>query len=244
MLLVLLYCEFRYKLVLCNIRNEVNECLKSEPSNKFFHALLMSCQYAISAMHEINMFLNYYKRDMEYKASVRHLSYNITNMPTLIKLDTDYGKLEFEASVHFKKRKENKYYNCLLLCFQFRIFVFTIEVVKTKGKGRAFGYKSCKKENYVYSHSLEVNEMMTVMKQEGKPILNISYYDQDFTENTREGFDIKEKYDPSKTIAFVFQVEHYFFSFDVKSYKMYSQVMVMYKTRNIINFQAIMHYIL
>ena len=91
-------------------------------------SLLRSCTKALRCMHEINTYINRYKKDTEYMVSVRSICDRIRNMKSTKGLESQYGQLVFEGQMKFKRSYEDRYNDmCHLMCFQARILIFDIE---------------------------------------------------------------------------------------------------------------------
>ena len=79
---------------------------------------LASCCTAVRNLHELNLYINHYKRDSDYKASTRKLCDRVKNMKTTEGLESDYGQLMFEGRMKFRRANQPKFEdNCYLMCF-------------------------------------------------------------------------------------------------------------------------------
>ena len=164
------------------------------------YQFLRSCETAVSALHELNIYINSYKRDSDYKASVRKICEQIRNMRSTEGLESDYGQLMFEGKMKFKRENESKFTeNCYLMCFHSRILIFEIEEPEEKSSAGLWGFKkedpyqSTSKENYVYIGSTKVTKNMVLLedkessKKEG--ILTIRIM-ENFQVNNQESFSV------------------------------------------------------
>lgn len=150
----------RYKLMLVGMAKEAKKQLKALeeglPSTTDPRRTLLlrrfeeTCREAVRAMHEVGLYVSIYKRDTDYKASVRKLEENIVNMrrtttttttrtsttattissafpsPGHLRLDTDYGELHFEGRMLFRKHNQTRFAPRYLMCFQARILIFSM----------------------------------------------------------------------------------------------------------------------
>ena len=161
---------------------------------------LRSCELAVRALHELNMYINAYKRDSDYKASVRKICEQIRNMRSTDGLESDYGQLMFEGRMKFKRENETRFTDdCYLMCFHSRILIFEIEEPEYTGKGlfglkREESYQSTQKDNYVYIGSTKVTKNMVLLEdkdggKKGEAIITIRVMDN-FQLNNQESFSV------------------------------------------------------
>ena len=180
--------------MLLGIGKEVTKQIQKGVSVKLNRSFLESLKKAILSMHEINTYINRFKKDSDYKASVRKLSDRITNMKTTKGLETDYGQLMFEGQVQFKMQNENRYNDkCYLICFQFRIMIFEIE--------RHEEHHSTHKDFYFFMDSIEVSNKMTyTVEEKGKKewIITVQTVDHNFVVINRKSFNIKVNLEQEK----------------------------------------------
>ena len=116
-------------------RNNMDSQRTFQRDTKFLH----SCVEATHTLHELNIYINSYKRDSDYKASVRKICEQIRNMRNTDGLESDYGQLIFESKMKFKRENETKFEeNCYIMCFHSRILVFEIEEPEGAGGGGTF----------------------------------------------------------------------------------------------------------
>ena len=145
---------------------------------------------AIKCLHEVNIYINSYKRDSDYKASVRKVCEQIRNMKTTEGLESDYGQLMFEGRMKFKRENDSKFEdNCYIMCFHSRILIFEIETNKEKSTTKG-GLPP--KDNYVYIGSVRVtNSMILSVDETGKKegIITLRTM-ENFTINNRESFSV------------------------------------------------------
>ena len=161
---------------------------------------LRSCEVAVRALHELNMYINAYKRDSDYKASVRKICGQIRNMKSTDGLESDYGQLMFERRMKFKRENEPKFTgNCYLMCFNSLILIFEIEEPEDTGKGifglkREKSYQSTQKDLYVYIGACKVTNNMVLLEDKnggkrGEAIITIQVMD-DYQLNNQESFSV------------------------------------------------------
>ena len=161
---------------------------------------LKSCDDAVKALHELNIYINTYKRDSDYKASVRKICDQIRNMQSTEGLESNYGQLMFEGRMKFKKETEQKYENnCYLMCFQHRILVFDIEEPEDKKRGILEIFKQDSsyqhsKEFYVYISSIKVTQSMMCVSEESagnkdEGVITIRNM-KNFVVDTQESFSV------------------------------------------------------
>jgi hypothetical protein len=161
---------------------------------------LQSCQDAVNALHELNIYINSYKRDSDYKAKVRKICDQMRNMTTTEGIESNYGQLMFEIpKMKFKKEIDQKYEeNCFLMCFQSRILIFDIEAPEDEAKSWEIWKKEASyqinKESYVYIGSIKVTNSMALLadetagtKKEG--LITVRNND-DFKINYQESFNV------------------------------------------------------
>ena len=146
---------------------KVQRTRKGSRQFEYDKKFLSSCCSAVRNLHELNLYINHYKRDSDYKASVRKLCDRVKNMKTTEGLESDYGQLMFEGRMKFRRANQPKYEdNCYLMCFQTRILTFEVEDDEEKS-GWRFGSKTdSNQENYIYIGSIKVTRMMVLMSDE------------------------------------------------------------------------------
>ena len=88
---------------------------------------------------------------MDHKASIKNIQEHILGST---QLNTNYGRLEFDAAVDYKKRNEYRYKRCLLVCFQLKIYVFEIEKKKIDDP-----------ETSIFQHYIEVDISFMILHQ-------------------------------------------------------------------------------
>ena len=186
------------------IQNNIKESKQKRSYMKNFQfqkdfKFLRSCEVAVRAFHELNMYINAYQRDSDYKASVRKICKQIRNMRSTDGFESDYGQLMFEGRMKFKRENENKFTdNCYLMCFHSRILIFEIEEPENTGKG-IFGLKrkshqSTQKDLYVYIGASKVTHNMVLLEdrnsgKKGEAIITIRVMDG-FQLNDQESFSV------------------------------------------------------
>ena len=132
-------------------------------------------------MSEVNVYINRFKKDQEYKDSIRKFGDRIRNMQSTEGLECNYGQLMFEGPMTFKKQNETRYNNnCYLMCFQARILIFEIE-----DQDDLNGI-------YQYMDSIMVTSNMNVLveRKKNEGIITVQTHDK-FVINNRESFNIK-----------------------------------------------------
>ena len=150
--------------------------------------LLRSCMDAIRCLHELNIYINSYKRDCDYKASVRKVCEQIKNMRTTEGLESDYGQLVFEGKMKFKRENETKFEdNCYIMCFNTRILIFEIEPNQEKNSQQLKTYQNSARNYYVYIGSIKVTKSMILGEGES------SRREKAITIRTMENFSINNQ---------------------------------------------------
>ena len=164
-------------------------------------AFLKSSMEAVKSLHELNIYINAYKTDSDYMANVRKICEQIKNMRTTEGLESDYGQLEFEGRMKFKRETEPKFEeNCYLMCFHSRILIFEIEEPEYEKSRWLFPTDSASsqataKENYVYIGSVKVNSKMALLTNEDNVnrkdgILTINSHTENFEINKQDSFSV------------------------------------------------------
>ena len=94
--------------MLNRIAKEIVKQIRGGINKKYNKLFLKTCIVAIQDMHEVNVHINIYKRDSEYKASVRKIQDQVRNLklPPGQELESSYGQLMFEGQMKFKKQNE------------------------------------------------------------------------------------------------------------------------------------------
>ena len=136
-------------------------------------------------MHEVNTYINRYKKDQEYKESVRRISDRITSMSSTEGLESNYGKLIFEGPMAFKRQNENEYKDkCYLMCFQDRILAFETQTQEHTD--------SALKDKYFFIDSVEVTYNMNVVveRKRKEAVITVQTFDK-FIVCNRNSFNIK-----------------------------------------------------
>ena len=147
--------------------------------------LLRSCERAVDCMHEVNTYINRFKKDAEYKESVRKLTDRIRNMRVTNGLASDYGQLMFDGPMQFKLQVDSKFNKkAYLMCFQARILVFEVDTNEE--------HNSSLKDNYFYIASIKITNKMSLAVEEKKTegIITVLTL-ENFIPNNRESFNIK-----------------------------------------------------
>ena len=169
---------------------EVKEGNNLNMTKKF----LESCINAIKSLHELNIYINSYKKDCDYKEKVRILSDRIKNME-VTKLESAYGRMLFHAKMSFRRLNEQKFQdNVYLLCFHSRILIFDIQPTKENVISMRLTHQVQSKDIYVYKSFINVTDSMILMVEEGTNKKNgeiIIRTMNNFIPNNEESFSVK-----------------------------------------------------
>ena len=176
------------------------ERFKRESQLQMDKKFLQSCEDAVKALHELNIYINSYKRDSDFKATVRKICDRMKNMTTTDGIESNYGQLLFEIPrTKFKKECDQRYEeNCFLMCFQTRILIFEIEPPEDEAKSYEFWKKEASyqqnKESYVYISSIKVTNSMTLLSDENEGgrkegVITVRNSDN-FQINAQESFNV------------------------------------------------------
>ena len=171
--------------MLFGIGQQISKQIKNGRSTALNTHFLESCKEAITCMHELNTYINRFKKDSDYKDSVRKLTDRIRNMKSTAGLESDFGQLMFEGPMEFKMQNQTKYNDkCYLMCFQLRILIFDIENQEDD--------PSALKDVYFYVESIEVSNKMnlTVAKVRRDWVITVQTH-ENFVINNRKSFNIK-----------------------------------------------------
>ena len=187
------------------IGKECSKELKERKNLKKNKELLESCIKASKVLHELNLYINTYKRDCDCKAEIKSLSYQIRSMDNIEKLESEYGALMFHCRISWKRINEADFKGSgFLMCFTYQILIFDVEQNK-KNLGDYLCVHHQPKNMLTHVDSIKVTKWMLLLdKIDNKKhyVLTVCSLDPDLAMNNRKSFSIlvkrKEEFDTLK----------------------------------------------
>ena len=143
---------------------------------------------AVKALTEVNIAINSYKRDWDYKKKMDALISRIKDDHIKEEFDAEFGPLKRHGQMKFKRLKDRKFQeNYHLMFFRFQILVFEIQEENFRSKWKSGNLAA---EPYlVHRKSIDMAKTVSEYDQASK-ILTIKVLNDDMSVNNDKSFNI------------------------------------------------------